>query len=75
MAVKPHTIDTCALTYFRIFTHAHAASFKKSVFVKLTFFDFKKYAHSDKNNPIFWKYVQNKGKAGQDTFFDFADSS
>ena len=47
----------------------------KKRFVKLTFFDFKKYAHSDKNNPTFWKYVQNKGKAGQDTFFDFADSS
>ena len=63
-----------------IFTYIYicAGSFvlKYYVFVKLMlFFDLNKWAHSDKNDLIVWKYVQNKGNVGQDTVLDFADIS
>ena len=46
--------------------------FKKCVLVKLwLLFDLKKWAHSNRNNPVFWKYVQNKDSVGQVTFLGF----
>ena len=29
----------------------------------------------EKNDPVFWKYAQNKANIGQDTSLDFADIS
>lgn len=43
--------------------------------MKLTFFDLKKSAHSDKINAIFIKYVHDKVNVCEDTFPDFADIS
>ena len=37
-------------------------------------FDLQILAYSDKNNPVFGKYVYNKGNIGQDIFLDFAVS-
>lgn len=55
-------------------TYAHAALLLKQVLVKLLLlFDLKNYAHSDKNNTIFWKCFQNKGNIGQEIFFNLSD--
>ena len=32
-------------------------------------------ANLNKNNLFIWKYVQNKGNVGQNTFLDFVDIS
>ena len=55
--------------------HVHAAWFLKSMFFceSILFFYPKTWAHSDRNNPIFWRYVQNIGHVGQNTFIGFVD--
>ena len=68
-----HTTDTRVVIYFRIFLRAPRS--KKHVFVKLTLLFISRQAHYDKNNPIFCKYVQNKGNVGQGIFVDFAEIS
>ena len=54
-----HTKNTCDKIYLRMHMQL-----QKHLFVEFR-----------KNNPVFWKYPQNKANIGQDTSLDFADIS
>ena len=75
-----HIIDTFDLIYLHLFPHAHAASFKKNTFcLNQHYFLISKnkpiQASTFRQNPIFWKYVQNKVNVWQDIFLNYTGIS